>query len=148
MTELLKTVIVNEGGEPVATLEGSTYYTNGQAIGTQTAVHLDYTADEDELQKRKYYKDGKWHNRINKPSDYHDWTNYAWVWNSDKYWEEVKSWRSHKLILSDWTVMVDSPLSDSKKTEWATYRQALRNVPATNSSITVLADVVWPTEPT
>jgi hypothetical protein len=42
--------------------------------------------------------------------------------------------------------MPDSPLSSSKKTEWATYRQALRDLPVTNSA-TVEIDIVWPTEP-
>lgn len=47
----------------------------------------------------------------------------------------------------DWTVGADSPLSDSKKTEWQTYRQALRDVPANNSSISSKQDVTWPTKP-
>ena len=34
------------------------------------------------------------------------------------------------LAQSDWTQMADSPLSNSKKAEWATYRQALRDFPA------------------
>ena len=34
---------------------------------------------------------------------------------------------------SDWTQFTDSPLSDSKKTEWKTYRQNLRDLPATES---------------
>ena len=34
------------------------------------------------------------------------------------------------LAQSDWTQMPDSPLSTQKKTEWATYRQALRDFPA------------------
>ena len=34
------------------------------------------------------------------------------------------------LTQSDWTQMPDSPLSDSKKQEWATYRQALRDFPS------------------
>lgn len=36
--------------------------------------------------------------------------------------------RRRKLILSDWTQISDSPLNDSKKAEWATYRQALRDL--------------------
>ena len=38
--------------------------------------------------------------------------------------------RNELLAKSDWTQVSDSPLSDSKKTEWQTYRQALRDMPS------------------
>jgi len=47
------------------------------------------------------------------------------------YIERMRQWRDILLIESDWTQMSDSPLSDSKKAEWATYRQALRDFPST-----------------
>tara|TARA_Y100000114_G_scaffold23787_2_gene19504 strand:- start:130 stop:501 length:372 start_codon:yes stop_codon:yes gene_type:complete len=56
--------------------------------------------------------------------------------------------RDYLLQQSDWTQGNDSPLSTSKKTEWATYRQALRDLPANNSSATSFDDVTFPTEPT
>ena len=43
--------------------------------------------------------------------------------------------------------MSDSPLTDAKRTEWATYRQSLRDAPVTNASITNIDDAVWPTKP-
>ena len=43
-------------------------------------------------------------------------------------WFEIREKRNLKLIESDWTQMSDSPLTDSKKTEWATYRQNLRDL--------------------
>tara|TARA_Y100000114_G_scaffold153757_1_gene174415 strand:+ start:443 stop:661 length:219 start_codon:yes stop_codon:yes gene_type:complete len=39
--------------------------------------------------------------------------------------------RNRKLKDSDWTQANDSPLSDAKKAEWATYRQALRDLTKT-----------------
>ncbi len=36
--------------------------------------------------------------------------------------------RDKMLLESDWTQLLDSPLSDSKKAEWATYRQTLRDL--------------------
>ena len=57
---------------------------------------------------------------------------------------------------SDWTQGADSPFNDSKKSEWATYRQQLRDLPATiaaDSNITAKAmmdDInhsAWPTRP-
>ncbi len=55
--------------------------------------------------------------------------------------------RNNLLIESDWTQGDDSPLSDSKKAEWQTYRQALRDVPANNTSATVREDITWPNKP-
>ena len=46
-------------------------------------------------------------------------------------WEELRQKRDLRLAGSDWTQMADSPLSNSKKAEWATYRQALRDLPNT-----------------
>ncbi len=45
--------------------------------------------------------------------------------------ERMRDQRNVLLIQSDWTQVVDSSLSDSKKAEWATYRQALRDFPST-----------------
>jgi len=45
------------------------------------------------------------------------------------YIERMRQWRDILLIESDWTQIPDSPLTDSKKQEWATYRQALRDFP-------------------
>ena len=39
--------------------------------------------------------------------------------------------RNGLLADSDWTVMPDSPLSESKQTEWKTYRQKLRDLTKT-----------------
>lgn len=64
---------------------------------------------------------------------------------------DYEAWMRQRrnLLLTDcdWTVGADSPLSDSKKTEWQTYRQALRDIPANNSSISSKQDVTWPSKP-
>ena len=52
--------------------------------------------------------------------------------------------RDSRLAESDWTQYNDSPLSGSKKTEWATYRQALRDITESTQSI---FSVTWPTKP-
>ena len=44
------------------------------------------------------------------------------------YWDEIREKRNRYLLASDWTQMPDSPLSDEKKAEWRTYRQALRDM--------------------
>ena len=61
--------------------------------------------------------------------------------------------RNFRLADCDWTRMDDNGLSSSKKTEWATYRQALRDLPASaNPTINtddelILSSVTWPTKP-
>ncbi len=63
------------------------------------------------------------------------------------FWIAVRIERNNLLSESDWTQMSDSPLSDSKKTEWATYRQSLRDLPTSNSSASSYDDVTFPNEP-
>jgi hypothetical protein len=43
--------------------------------------------------------------------------------------QDARNKRDRALIESDWTQLSTSPLSDAKKTEWETYRQALRDLP-------------------
>ena len=52
--------------------------------------------------------------------------------------------RKEMLSGSDWTQANDSPLSTLKKTEWQTYRQALRDLPA---NTTDPRSPSWPTQP-
>tara|TARA_B110000503_G_scaffold39383_1_gene64783 strand:+ start:171 stop:551 length:381 start_codon:yes stop_codon:yes gene_type:complete len=59
----------------------------------------------------------------------------------------VRSRRSELLTQSDWTQFPDSPLTTTKKAEWTTYRQALRDIPETYSDATSLDDIIWPTKP-
>ena len=53
--------------------------------------------------------------------------------------------RNDSLLSSDWTQLPDAPLSAEKVTEWKTYRQALRDLPANTSDFT---NPTFPTEPT
>ena len=54
--------------------------------------------------------------------------------------------RGSLLRASDWTQIPDSPLSSDKKTEYQTYRQALRDI-TTPSNWPNLEDSDWPTTP-
>jgi hypothetical protein len=56
----------------------------------------------------------------------------------------VRAERDRKLAACDWTVLTDSPLTTSKKTEWKTYRTALRNISAAEGFPHTME---WPTEP-
>ena len=63
--------------------------------------------------------------------------------------------RDFKLQQCDWTQSPDSTLSDEKKAEWATYRQALRDMMATATpeedlnefNCLKVSSITWPTKP-
>ena len=55
--------------------------------------------------------------------------------------------RDFLLSRCDWTQMPDSPLSDTKKAEWAAYRQKLRDLPLDYSDSDDYGDVIWPIKP-
>jgi len=63
------------------------------------------------------------------------------------FWNQIRIKRDDLLSKSDWTQTTDSPLTDSKKAEWVTYRQALRDVPSSNSSAGTIDAVTFPTVP-
>ena len=46
---------------------------------------------------------------------------------NEQKWEQIKLWRNIQLGYSDWTQLPDAPVD---KAAWATYRQALRDLPA------------------
>jgi len=58
--------------------------------------------------------------------------------------EEMRLTRWRLLLASDWTQIADAPLSDSKKTEWKAYRQALRDLP---EKYIDGAKIKWPVAP-
>lgn len=63
---------------------------------------------------------------------------------TDEKWANLRFIRQSLLIESDWTQLPDSQLSSTKKTEWTTYRQSLRDLPANTSDID---NPTYPTKP-
>jgi len=61
--------------------------------------------------------------------------------------QKIRNQRLYRLQSCDWTVAVDSPLTDAKKAEWATYRQALRDLPSQYTDDDSFEDVIFPTPP-
>jgi len=56
---------------------------------------------------------------------------------------EKRAERNNFLALSDNKVLPDRGLSDSKVTEWKTYRQSLRDIDFSDPH-----NITWPTKPT
>ena len=68
-----------------------------------------------------------------------------WVTTQNQIkWDEVRVKRSLLLNDSDWTQILDSPLSDVQKSEWTIYREKLRNVP---QDFTDPTNIAWPASP-
>jgi len=61
--------------------------------------------------------------------------------------DSIRNTRTLLLRDCDWKVAPDSPLTDLKKTEWTTYRQALRDLPSLYTDEDDFASVNFPTEP-
>ena len=73
-----------------------------------------------------------------------------------KSWEELlRHYRTRRLQECDWTQLPgdDNPLTSEKKSEWASYRTLLRNLPSSVSSDQYRSMVedsnheLWPTKP-
>ena len=56
----------------------------------------------------------------------------------------IRLQRNGLLSQCDWTQLTDSPLTDTEKSEWAVYRQALRDI---TTQPNFPENISWPTEP-
>lgn len=56
----------------------------------------------------------------------------------------VRNQRDQLLVKSDWTQVIDSPLTDVQKLAWKKYRQKLRDI---TKGVTLTQDVIWPDPP-
>jgi len=65
----------------------------------------------------------------------------------DMAMEKLRAKRDRLLTECDWTQSPDSPLTDAKKTEWATYRTSLRNLTNGLTTVEQVNGVTWPTKP-
>lgn len=62
----------------------------------------------------------------------------------EEIWAPVRIERNVRLAACDWTQLADCPLSTEQKAAWASYRQALRDLPDTSTDPD---SIVWPSEP-
>jgi len=65
----------------------------------------------------------------------------------DNYTDLLRQTRNQLLLESDWTQGADSVLNSTKKAEWQTYRQSLRDITSGISSVTDVENIIWPTKP-
>lgn len=60
---------------------------------------------------------------------------------NEQKWEQFRLWRKIELARTDWTQLADSP---ADKVAWATYRQALRDLPNQGANA---EDIIMPKKP-
>ena len=65
----------------------------------------------------------------------------------DNYLTLLRDERNQLLLESDWTQGADSVLNSTKKAEWQTYRQSLRDITSGISSVSDVENITWPTKP-
>ena len=117
---------------------------------------------------RQYYSSSKWILRTD-GNDQDSYDSLEWVDSStkptkaklDSYLSSVETeemivfrqMRNKKLLESDWTRIDDCGISTSKKAEWATYRQELRDITKTVTPVFITRGIIdeskfsWPTKP-
>jgi len=70
------------------------------------------------------------------------------AWNNgafDRAMADLRQRRDAMLKSCDWVMMSDSPIAD--KTEWETYRQALRDITENLTTVEQVQAVEFPTKP-
>ena len=122
-------------------------------------VHIDsdysWPAHESETSNRvnfmeKYYwsfSSSSWERRGPRPNIAGTWDGTEWSYDAEAWLNHIRLLRNEKLASTDWTQMPDAALTPEVKTAWATYRQALRDVPIANANVVAEADITWPTPP-
>jgi len=76
-----------------------------------------------------------------------NYSDFVQPWENDKdvpnewLFERIRIWRNAELAFCDWTQVADST---ADKAAWATYRQALRDLPTSNKDP---KKIIFPTRP-
>ena len=145
---MIKVAMVQSDGQVAYTISPAVddMYVDGQEYSGCVARHISHESNDQDVINTWYWNNG-WQTRGSQPSVYHEWVDSAWAFSGALFWQDVRGSRDIKLYSCDWTQMLDAQLTDAKKAEWATYRQALRDMPETHSEATSLDDIMWPTEP-
>lgn len=126
-------------------------------FGTETRKHLmsdfvipgGYTTNADFM--KYYYWDfiaSDWAPRSAPPNKVCNWTASGWAWTEEHFWRIVREERDAYLLASDWTVLPDSPLSETEKNQAMLYRAGLRDITLQQIPQSgVVADLTWPGKP-
>ena len=136
--------------DSIMTVANAQNFVNGKYEG-RWAILLDRATDHKKAMEETYWDTTAqaWQSRSAPPTPYYKWTiAKKWELDSERVFINLRIARDNLLAESDWTQIPDNQLSDSKKAEWATYRQALRDVPANaKADLSTPDGFGWPTKP-
>jgi hypothetical protein len=120
---------------PPRTPEGDYYWHNGEWILTGFM----------DTEGNYYEGDLQMNDQVvpRRPSHLHTWDGMQWVFDNNKALESIRQQRDQLLKESDYTDSPNTPLDPEVKTQWITYRQQLRDFPATCDP----NNLVWPEKP-
>jgi len=146
---MIKVVFIKPDGEVQHIIEPSDDAQYEDAVTNADGFlqkHVAWDTDLADLIENKVwdFTAGDWTARSARPTGHHVWSSSGWSLNTERLWEEIRNERDIRLKKSDWTQMPDSPVSSES---WRAYRQALRDIPATNANVTNVDEVSWPAEP-
>jgi hypothetical protein len=116
----------------------------------RTVVHIDFPIPNPAEWVETHYWDGtEWQTRESRPNDYCTWDaeTSSWSWSAEDLLTDIRLIRDKHLRLSDWTRLDDTGLSEESKSEWAVYRQGLRDITENLDNVRSLDEVFWPTRP-
>lgn len=124
---------------------------NGEILKTGTCSEIDFQSQGKNViegianDRTQYIENNTIVNMPPKPQGeaYFDFVAKQWVLDYTSQQNLIKRERSRLLNLSDWTQLPDVPLNT--KSQWAAYRQQLRDITAQSG---YPFDVVWPVAPT
>ena len=139
----MNAVLYRANGQIAAVLEGGDAATHAQDA---QSMGLPYILTTDSINPFAFYvKDSVITEMPLKPSEHHvfNYSTEGWELTDEQAGKINREIRLELLLDSDWTQLTDSPLTDAKKTEWATYRQQLRDLVMTTDP----DSTVWPTKP-
>ena len=118
-------------------------------ILTDSLSSLGFQSPAQFLEENHYdIANNSWVSRGTKPGSYYTWVDSAWAIHTESLTTDTRQLRDRKLFSCDWTQGADSPLTSTKKAEWATYRQALRDIMSNlPSDLDHPDNVSWPSTP-
>ena len=115
------------------------------------AVDMPSNYSRQDILETSYWEQSElqWKTRSAKPTGFYVWTGAKkWELDSGRVMATLRAERNMRLAECDWTQTADAPFTDEKKAEWATYRQALRDITKdVSATLDTLVGFNWPTQP-
>ena len=71
------------------------------------------------------------------------WTQEAILVATENQWMSIRTDRNKRLADCDWTQLTDAPISNTEAQNWASYRQALRDITTQSEPF----HIQWPDQP-